>query len=397
MTPLLLALALTGATFQEAKEVFDAGQQAFEANQYGAAALAFEQALEMIPGPGPRGDPRPAIVFSMAQAYRKLYFAELDTDKRNLRALDRAVEAYRRYIVMDPNGSRRGDAEAHLVTLELELARVSLLGLRRKEADESRPTRIMITSKTPGALASIDGTKSSTVPLVREVEPGRHTVKVTAEGFFEQEVVAESVKGSLAVVPVNLEEMPAVLTVTAPNDAIISIDGRIVGVAPLGRSVKLSPGKRLLTVTRSGKQSFSKELELIRGVNQRLDVRLESTGQRQAAEYFLIGGGVIAAAAIVTGIVALLANAAARIYLIRRDVNQELLTAQDLNDYRTARNRYVDFRSFSVTSFFVSGIVLGTGAALWIFDSPSTPSAQGVDVAPLNMPTGGGLKASLEF
>ncbi len=88
MTPLVLALALAGAsTFDEAKTVFEAGQQAFEAGEFAAAAAAFEQALAMIPGPGPRGDPRPAIVFSMAQAYRRLYFAELDTKRRRSSAM----------------------------------------------------------------------------------------------------------------------------------------------------------------------------------------------------------------------------------------------------------------------------------------------------------------------
>lgn len=373
---LVLALSSPGAPrYADAKTVFEAGQQAFEAGEFAAAAAAYEQALALLPTPGPgQSDPRPAIVFSLAQAYRRHYFEELDTNKRSLDSLDRAVEAYRRYVVMDPTGSRRTDAEDHLATLELELARVALLGLRRKAADEERPTLIMITSKTAGAQASIDGTATATVPVVREVAPGKHTVRVEREGFFPEDVEAEAVKGNLAVVPVDLTPMPARLTVEAPSDALVSIDGRIIGVAPVRTPVELTAGRRLVTITASGRQSYSKEIHFARGVTESLRVDLEPTGQRLAARYFLIGGALVAGAGVITGGVALLNNASARVYLLRRE-SGEILTRPELDEYISARSSYVRFRALSLTSLIVAGVVLATGGLLYTFDAPSSGSA----------------------
>lgn len=384
----IAALSVVGAgRVEQAKSYFEAGQQAFEAGEFDVAATAYQQALEILPTPGPgQADPRPAIVFSLAQAYRRNYFDELDTEKRNLDALDRAVEAYRRYLVMAPGGSRTTDAKDHLATLELELARVSLLGLRRKAADAERPTRIMITSKTAGAQASIDGTATATVPVVRDVEPGKHTVTVSRKGYFTEVVETEAVKGSLAVVPVDLLAMPAKLRIEAPNEAIVSVDGRMVGVAPIRASIELEAGRRLVTVTAAGRQSFSREIELTRGVQESLRVDLEPTGQRQAARYFLIGGGVVAAVGVMTGVTALLNNAAARVYLLRRDTANEVLTQADLLNYRSARADYNKFSTISVTTLIIAAAVLATGGVLYAFDSPSSATGPQLDVAPLNTP-----------
>ncbi len=389
---LVAALSVVGADrYAEAKAVFDAGQQAFEAGEFVAAAAAYEQALEIIPPPKPGGnDPRPAIVFSLAQAYRRHYFDELDQEKRSLDSLDRAVEAYRRYLVMAPNGSRRIDASDHLARLELELARVSMSGLRLRVAEAERPTRIMITSKTVGAQASIDGTQTATVPVVREVAPGKHKIRVTRAGYFPEELETEAVKGNLAVVPVDLRAMPARLRVEAPNDAIVSVDGRMVGVAPIRAELELEAGRRLVTVTAAGRQAFSRELDLSRGVLESLRVHLEPTGQRQAARYFLIGGGVIASAGVITGVLALLNNAAARVYLLRRDIEQAVLTQADLLNYQAARSDYNRFSAISVTTLIVAAAVLATGGVLYAFDSPSSATGPRMEVAPLETPSTGG-------
>ncbi len=411
---LIAALSVAGADrYAQAKSFFEAGQQAFEANEFDAAALAYQQALDLLPAPKDgRNDPRPAIVFSLAQAYRRHYFDELDTEKRSLDSLDRAVEAYRRYLVMTPDGSRRTDAKDHLATLELELARVSLMGLRRKAADAERPTRIMITSKTAGAQASIDGTKTATVPVVRDVEPGKHKITVSREGYFTEELETEAVKGSLAVVPVDLRAKPAKLRIEAPSDAmrtvpqalwcdvevgvgtekvlLDTIDGRMVGVAPIRAALELEAGRRLVTVTAAGRQSYSRELDLSRGVQESLRVDLEPTGQRQAARYFLIGGGVVAAVGVLTGVTALLNNAAARVYFLRLDTGNEVLTQADLVNYRAARSDYVKFSAISVTTLIVAAVVLATGGVLYAFDSPSSATGPQVEVAPLNLPNDGG-------
>src|SRR5687767_7689921 len=99
MTPAIFALLLlaqpTEPQVLEAKKLFDAGRQAYEATDYLTAARAFAQAQELAP--------RPAIIFSMAQAYRQQYF--LDRDLGHLR---RAISLYDQYLQEVEKGGRRG-------------------------------------------------------------------------------------------------------------------------------------------------------------------------------------------------------------------------------------------------------------------------------------------------
>src|SRR5579871_6423187 len=58
----------------DARLYFNAGARAYAAGKYVAAIRAFEEAYRM--------DPRPGLVFSIAQAYRRQYF--IDKAKENL-------------------------------------------------------------------------------------------------------------------------------------------------------------------------------------------------------------------------------------------------------------------------------------------------------------------------
>src|SRR5206468_6795596 len=95
----------------DAKKYFDAGRQAYEAGDYQAATAAFEESYAL--------SPRPAIVFSIAQAYRQQYFVDRDASK-----LRRAIALFTEYLNEVPKGGRRNDALRNRSDLEETLAHV---------------------------------------------------------------------------------------------------------------------------------------------------------------------------------------------------------------------------------------------------------------------------------
>lgn len=126
-----------------AKTFFQAGAQAYAVGQYNVAVQAFEQAWELAP--------RPAIIFSMAQALRRQYFVD-----RKQENLERAINLFRQYLEMVPDGGRKVDAVQALSELE-PLAAHLAPGQQPERLAAKAHTRVMITSTTPGARISFDG------------------------------------------------------------------------------------------------------------------------------------------------------------------------------------------------------------------------------------------------
>jgi tetratricopeptide (TPR) repeat protein len=165
---------------EQAKALFNAGAQAYAATRYQDAVHSFQAAY--------RKAPRPAILFSLAQAYRRLYV--IDPKPESLKA---AIANYRRYLAEVPQGGRRADATEALSELEVVAARLDVHAPAAAPAEpevavEVKPrTRINVTSPTAGARVSLDGGAPVDVPLMAEVQPGKHTIKLTADGFADEE------------------------------------------------------------------------------------------------------------------------------------------------------------------------------------------------------------------
>ena len=127
---------------EQAKTYFNAGAQAFGAGQFTAAVQAFEEAYKLAP--------RPAILFSMAQAERRQY--AVDRRPENLR---RAVAHYRQYLKEVDKGGRRADAAQALSELEPMLAKLDAepraAGTPPAPPPEVAQTRLMVSTQTKGA------------------------------------------------------------------------------------------------------------------------------------------------------------------------------------------------------------------------------------------------------
>jgi hypothetical protein len=366
---LLGAAPAAGAdAVKEARTYFNAGAQAYEAGQFLAAIQAFERAYELAP--------REAIIFTIGQAYRRQFYID-----RNPAHLKLAIKHYRDYLAKVPEGGRRADAAEALAELEPLAARLSMEDPAAAPPTEvARQTRVMVTSPTEGARVSLDGGAPAKLPLIAPVETGKHKIVVSAPGFFDETREVQAADGALLALDLVLREKPATLEVRVETDAEISVDGRLIGVSPLDRPIELPAGTHVVAVMKNGRQGHSVDVKLERGKRHRLDVALESTGQRVAST-ILFG---TAGAALVTGGVftALAFNQQTEAQDIRTKADERNIARSDLVAYNDTIDRRDAYRRGAFVSFGASVALAGTGLLLYSFDRPSLRGTTGLERVP---------------
>ena len=373
--PMLLAVAMLAASaparadtnpVQQAKALFSAGASAYDKGDYVAAIQAFEGAAKLAP--------RPALVFSLAQAHRRQYY--IDSKAEHLRA---AVDLYRAYLEQAPEGNRRADASQALQELGPAAQK---LGGDHEATKVQEPARISIhSSGTPGARVSLDGGKTVEAPLIGPVPAGKHTVVISAEGFFDETREVTAVDGTIIAEDVALRERPALVTLLRADDgARVEVDGRFVSTTPLHAPLEIAPGSHLLTVTKNGHEAFARDLDLGRGETRTLDAKLAPSKQRSVAAWLFGAGGVavVAGGAFLT--VAMVEEGNASSILDSRATRN--LTAADLDRYDAARRARTSWTVASVAGFASGAVLAATALVLYLFDPPSTPSAARRDDAP---------------
>lgn len=355
-----LALVLLAAPLpsgaQEARRYFEAGNAAFALGRYGVAATAFEEAY--------RASALPETAFSAAQAYRRQYW--VDGDPAHLR---RAQELYREYLAQVPTGGRREHAVTHLQTIELVLARLDPAA--PAPSGVAAPTQLMIVSRTPGARAGIDGGALSPVPVIQDVSPGAHTLRVEAAGWFGVEEHWIAVDGRLVVIAKDLTPRPAWLFVRAPAGASIAIDEASPIEAPMRRAVRLQHGTHRVVASAPGHVPFVRSLELTRGERAVVDVRLSMTVQRRVSWWLLGGAGVTLAGALVTGSLALAAESRASSIWDQHEQARVPLTGPDLVAYQRDVDRRDDLRGITIALGAGTLALAASWALLFALDAPS--------------------------
>ena len=261
------------ADIAKAKTLFAAGGKSYEKGDYAAAIQAFERSYTL--------SGRPSVLFSLGQAYKKRFAESQDPRHRSA-----SVDNLRAYLAAVPSGGRRADAIRALEDLGQRDPSPGGTGSAQPAVD--RKTILSIDSPTPGALISIDGAEGAPPQVDAEVTPGRHTIKVTAPGFIEQEFVMQALQGQTEAETYALEEAPVSLVLTIPSGATVHIDGR-----DQGESSKLSvaPGRHFLSISKSGYQSFGKLIEAQGGETRAFTVDLTTTVQRDASLGLMIAGG----------------------------------------------------------------------------------------------------------
>jgi len=343
-----------GSDLERAKASFKAGANAYAAGDYPAAIQALETAYELTP--------LPAIAFSLAQAERKQYFTSQDVSH-----LRRAVELFRRYLDQEPRGARRQDARTALGQLEPLLARESS-SKPDVVKSQTRPTRLMIVSDTPGALISLDGGTHTTSPLIREVTAGEHRARVQAPGFVDVERPVTAVAGELVLTEIRLVEKPSSLTVWAPRGADVYVDGVYIAEAAGPVVVALAPGRHQLAVARKGRRLVRRDLELSRGRAHSEYVTLEATSQRTLSQVLLVAGGAALGGSLILSALAVSSENSAEDFLAaqgKRELGPAELVAYEGS--LAERNRYRAAAGASLTGAL--GLLV-TGLFLHELDNP---------------------------
>lgn len=354
LIPVPSARAQQPGDIERAKESFKAGATAYAAGDYLAAIQALEAAYSSTP--------LPAIAFSLAQAERRQYFVDHDPGH-----LDRAIASFRRYLDEVPNGGRRGDALDALSQLEPLAATLRDRPQPRSDAAPApRPTRLMITMDAPAARVSLDEGPALPSPLIREVEPGRHRIHVTAPGFFAEDRDLTALAGELIPLSVTLRERPSTIVVDTAEDAELYLDGVFAGTGGPHVSLHAPSGPHRLAVAEKGRRVAVQQLSLAPGETTSVPVDLAPTRQRRVAQAFFIAGGAALGIGMVSGGLALGAEDRAQDFLHRQLVRN--VTAADLSSYRddvTARDRY---RAITAVSLGASAGLLVTGLLLYQLD-----------------------------
>jgi hypothetical protein len=343
---------------ERARTFFNAGAMAYAAAKYYDAVRSFEQAYELAP--------RPQVLFSLAQSERKEYFAS-----NNAAYLRRAIQHYKDYLDQVPSGGRRSEATEAKADLEGRLARLDpsqAQGGTIAHA-EKRKARITVYSATPGAQVVVDRGPPQELPYFADLEPGKHVVRVFAEGYFDAQ---QEVSGDKPIdVPLNLtlRDRPALVTVAYDGAADFHVDGRIVATTPAARAIEVPPGTHVLSLSANGKKAFSQEVVLERGKPFRLEPHLEASGQRVVAWTMLVGGGIGLLGGAFFGVAAV--GRENRVQELDEKLTQRNITATELDEHNDAIERRDTFRTTAIVSASIGGALAAGGLLLYLFDKPN--------------------------
>ncbi len=344
------------SSVDQAKTLFSAGAQAYERGDFLAAIQAFEEAEKRAP--------RPAILFSIAQAHRRQYYNDT-TNTDHLRA---AVAKYREYLAAAPDGSRKSDASQALA--ELGPAADRLAASTDVRPALKQPARISINSTgTPNVHISLDGAPPVETPLIKAVTEGKHTVVVSAEGFVDETHEIIAVDGSLVAQDFPLKDKPGLLTIKTLDGARVEVDGRVTGNTPLLQPIAVPPGSHLVSVAKNGHDAAIVEVDLDRGQAKTLQMPMPTSTQRKVATGFLLAGAVGAVAGGVFVALALERQSFAK-SILDRSATQNI-TGQDLESYQSAVSTRKTWQGGAFIGFSAGVALSVTGLLLYAFDQPS--------------------------
>ena len=359
------AQAQDGARLEQAKSLFNMGAQLYAARKYAAAIQNFEEAYRLAP--------RPALLFSIAQAERRYYF-----ESRQPEYLRRAIAHYKEYLGQAEQGGRRAEAGQALAELELVASKQEPSAAAASAAPAPlpppKPTLSVMVTQVKGARILVDGKQTDEGIFSEEVSPGKHTIKVSADGYFdeEREVVMQSSPLSFDI---TLKERPAAIAFKTNPGAQISVDGRLVGITPLPVPIDVTPGVHVISVSLNGHEAFSAEVELERGESRTIQAPLRRTTQRTVSYGFFGGAGVTLLAGGVFSALALRSQNQAQTILDDRD--QRTISRDELSRYNQARDdRNKLWRPVAIVSF---GTAHGLGLVGGLLNALDQPRARNTE------------------
>ena len=265
--------------------MFDAGVRAYQQGDFKAAIQAFEQAYRI--------EQRPGLLFSIAQAHRRQYAVD-----RRAGHVAVALKYFRDYVVTVQQGGRRADAVQAMNELEPIAQTLEREGQLQPLEDQAPSTRLVVSSPVAEASITLDADKEPrALPFISEVAPGKHTLRITKDGFAPEERTVEVASGGVTALDIGLKELPGKVDVKGPAGASAWVDGRPSGRLPLSAPIEVAAGKHDVRVSLSGYEEHHEEVEVTRGGSQSVTASMRFTFQRKLA-FGLAGGGALS---LITG------------------------------------------------------------------------------------------------
>ena len=352
----IAAHARADESTEQAKMLFSAGAAAYEKRDYTGAIQAFEAAQRLAP--------RPAIMFSLAQAHRRQYYAEGKAEH-----LKAAVDGFREYIKEVPRGGRHEDA----------MQALQELGANADRGHEQDLASVSINSSgTRGAHIVLDDGMPADPPLIGAIPQGKHRVVISADGYVSETRDITAVAGKMVALDVPLREKPAHVVLTGTSGAHVDLDGRPMGETPLAAPIETTPGAHVLAVTKNGHDAFLRELDLAHGEERRVDAVMPPSRQRKLALVLLGTAGVAAVAGAAFLSVTLVEQTQANKLL---DIQKTRpLTPDEAASYADIRTARIDWGIVTGATFAGAAALGAVSLLLFVFDTPSTSGAAHRDV-----------------
>ncbi|HEX2880699.1 MAG TPA: PEGA domain-containing protein [Polyangiaceae bacterium] len=364
---------------EQAKAHFSIAARAYEANQFVVAIEGFQEAYRLAP--------RPALLFSIAQAHRRKYYADQAQED-----LLKGIELYRRYIKDDPKGRRVDEALQALGELESLAARLNVSAAPSPDAatpleqpvpEKSSVARLLIAPSVKGAIARVDGGPAVQLPNRIEVTPGRHSVQIEAADHLAEQREVDVGAGESFALDVRLTQKPALLQPRVEDGVRVYVDGRFTATTPLAKPLELIAGSHTLALTQNGHDPLSFEVLLKPGESKPLDAEFSQSTQRVGA-YVLFGlsGALFVTGGVFTGL-ALHQESEAKD--LQRRLAQTNLSLEERNQHEDAIDRRDTYRNIAIGTFAGGAAVGITAALLYLFDQPE-PAAPAAPRSPTPQP-----------
>ena len=121
---------------------------------------------------------------------------------------------------------------------------------------------LTLTTIPADATVKIDGNVIGKTPLADyEIEKGEYTISITKEGYKKYEKIID-LNNATKNIGVNLEKLTSKLTIkTNPADAIVKIDGKVIGKTPLV-DCEIEKGEYTINITKEGYKKYEKTIDL---------------------------------------------------------------------------------------------------------------------------------------
>lgn len=137
---------------------------------------------------------------------------------------------------------------------------------------------VMVIGNVPGAPVFVDGEAVGASPVVLDLPPGPHVVEIRPEGQPRHTEVAVVEEGRRITVNPTIQPPPpetgALVVVTDPPGARVSVDGAVRGVSPLTLA-DLSPGAHIVEARAAGRRDASARAEVAAGRQESIRLALE--------------------------------------------------------------------------------------------------------------------------